>query len=168
VILETLRIVREALDDPEIGVNAVLPSIPVEDGDPTPLPIRTIWDQTQAAFLVTEERPLEDPWIVVYQDGPATMAGEVRTVTRDGDAVRIAIAYGTSRAVADTVPEVLVVLRAIVRSLRLLLAETNRPRRTRNNVFVMSCASMQVGPTDGPLDVQGAVVCDFYVRDTSP
>lgn len=167
--------VRDALDSDEYGVNYQLRNLPISAKDPRPQDVVKIIDPTQDDEATTDEA-IENisswPVIIVDVNTPAEFAGEVGTIYRDGVVV-LEIVYitndtDTARYVTDT----LYTLRAIVRSLRVLMSNAKKDTdATRNDVHLRLMQTLTYGRVEEKLElgvVTGMVVATAQVRDEQP
>jgi hypothetical protein len=172
MILETLRIVTDWMNHPVHGLNAQLPGIARDAGDPQPPLVLTIVDPTRDKRCAKFDTPVNLPAVYVHLDGPVTGQGEIPTVFRDFDSASLGIRYlvrnpDTEEAARDT----LYTLRAIVRSLRELLKDANADSRNRNGVYIQTATRLDYGPWQeavGDATATGVVVFTLNVRDKTP
>lgn len=176
MIVELLRMVADALRDPNTGVNAQLAGVPRDAADVAPPAVAEVLDAS------AEDRRMEDgdksaagwPKLLVLEDQPSPFDGEVGTRHRDGQ-VRVTVVYlprdpgaaGVAAASSYT-------RRAAARAVRGLLRNDSAPARTRNSVYLVA-AVPQTGltwrpPSDkiGELRHAGALTWTFDVRDQAP
>lgn len=175
MILEVIRMVRDQLASESSGINAQLANLPMDDGDPIPPPVVRVIDPSRADEAATTDaiRDIADwPVVIVDVNTPAEFAGEVGSIYRDG-VVTVEIVYITASAdTARYVTDTLYTLRAIVRSLRvLLLNENQQTLALRNDVHIWVAESITYGRVDEKLEmgvVTGMVVLIAKVRDSDP
>lgn len=136
MIVEVLRIVADALDDDEIGVNVELGTLPYDDEDDSDRPpaIEAVLDPTRDEYAAAGEIGPTWPVLVVTQDGPVEVEPERGAKLRD-HTVPVAIRYATGDAnLARATRHGLYTLRALLRSLETLSDNEHVDRRKRNKV----------------------------------
>lgn len=171
MILETIRCVVDALENNDYGVSQQIRDLSIDSEDERPREVAEILDVTRSRSLNRDNLPLNDPWIAILQDGPAVGDGEARNTVNTDTRVNVTILWGTRREGDEVLPEALYTCRAIVRSIRTMLKNENLADRTRNDVCILSAASLSFGPVDEDfLDgaARAAVQVDFDVRDLAP
>lgn len=175
MILETLRLLTDALNDGTTGVNIYLATIPTSGGDAVPTPLALIVDRTRhfsAAIGRLPDEAASYPCLLISQPGggneidPHVHAGPIR----DGH-VQVVIRYGAlESAAAKAVRDGYYTLRALEKSITSWL---NGPEaaRTSNSVVVYKCDQTSVYDVWEPVDdkvVAGAMALTFTVRDMAP
>jgi hypothetical protein len=173
MILETIRIVSEALENGTYGVNAQLSSLDIDSGDTVPTNIVKVGNETED-FLVAMGRVVTPlPSLNVALDGDVDLDPEVMTIVRDGDVV-IAIRVGQSNDQAQNgMRDTYYYLRAIQKTLRDLSANGNIDARTRNNICVGEITEMIHRPLFREIEdtnavVTGQLIVTYRVRDNNP
>jgi hypothetical protein len=172
MIVETIRMVADWLDDVDHGANVKLAAVTVDAGDPQPPDVLSVADPTRDQRCAQYKEPLNLPALYVHVDGPAVGAGEVATVNRDFTSVVVAIRYlvrnpETMEAARDT----LYALRAIVLCMRELLKNENAAARERNGVYIVACTAVAFGPwreAVGSAVATGVATFTLNVRDKTP
>lgn len=171
MIVNTLRMIADALNDDEYGVNAQLATLPVDTTDTLPSSIAVIGDETQDDTFGYNRFPTALPAIGVIVDADTPMSGEVMSDNRDGT-VTVLIAYANDNvdgAVGKT--HTWLTFRAIQRCLRVWLSNAKASDRQRNGIQVISCLDMALAtPTDNINDgkIASALRLTLAVRDTTP
>lgn len=173
--LEVIRMVRSALEDDTIGVNAKLPGVPRDDGDEEPPPF-TFADSTRdgwvARRVVARGTAAELPAIAVSILQPSSIIGQMKTVFIDGS-YDVLIEHVAREAESDlALRNGLYGMRAVLRT----LAEFNKPERVamrqRNGIYLRVCTKMSQAPVFTALGelavVTAALVASYDVRDTQP
>lgn len=172
MILEAVRIVAEALDDGTFGVNAKLPDVPRDQGDPEPTPIRRVLDITNDDEVAHGRLPDDWPVLIVSPEGPTEMDGEVQHAHRDGEGAGVGIRYATgSEDLAAAQRDSLYTQRAIRRTLADLMESSRLSTRTRNDVVVRAITRLLEEPmrdeTSQGVITAGTLV-EFQIRDQKP
>ena len=181
--IETVRITADWLKRSDFGVNHYLSLVPRDAGDPKPPAIpeqedagTAIFDETRHPWVADKQDPPIFPCIYITGEGGIEMEGEptpdgqiretvaplvviARYVTNDAD---------TMRAIRDAE----YTLRAILRSLRELVKNTNFAARTRNDICVIQMLDpaiyFPVIEAVGDSRVTGAIGINYQVRDAAP
>lgn len=172
MILESLRIVTDALRDPAYGVNAQLDGIPVDDEDAVPEQVVFIGDSTRDEEVAEWIAPPRVPAIYVVQASPASLEGDSPTGRRDGERIALGLWYigrDSDRARSNTSAHY--TLRAVVRTLDTLFSNVNAADRTRNSVSLIDLDSLTWGEASasiGEKGASGAVVMIARARDMAP
>lgn len=173
MILESIRIIADALEDSTYGVNAQLPSLDIDSGDTVPENIKTFADETRD-ILVALDRVAEPlPSINVFLGGPIDAEPEVLTTTRDADVpITIRIALSNDQAQNGT-RDIYYYMRAVEKCLRDLGSNANAADRSRNNVQYNEYTDWRIQRRFVKIDdANGAVTLqiDFTarVRDINP
>lgn len=176
-MLEIVRMVTDQLRDPLIGVEAMLATLtPDLETDIIPVHIPFIGDETRDAEVADGQDPPALPALYVTEDGPLTVEGEVHTNDhRDslpGSGVLIAIRFveGNSNTI-EAVQARTYVMRAVVKSLRVMLDNAGAAGVLRNGIELVSCDRMEYGRWQEKLNearVGAALVCQFVYRDNNP
>lgn len=173
MIIETIRVVKDALADGTIGINAQLTTLDLDAGDSTPTDIATVTDET-VNFEAALNRPSEPtPSVNVALNADVDLDGEVMTTFRDGEvelAIRVAV---IEDQVHNGVRDIYYYIRAIEKCLRDLASNANAAVRLRNNVQVREILDMTHRPIfreieDSGTTLTGQLVITWLVRDISP
>jgi hypothetical protein len=172
MMLETIRIVTDWVQDATDGVNANLDTIDYDGSDTAPDDVAYFGDDTRDEIVALRKDPPKYPAIYVTEDAPWTMEGEVNTICRRAEDITIAIRYlirahDRYSGRRDTY----YTLRAVVASVKELMDNANLASRTRDNVCIESAESISqliVHEAVGEATVTGAVVVTFRVIDTAP
>lgn len=173
VLLETIRMVTAALNNPTYGVNAQLPTLNLDSGDTTPADIPLITDETvngEAARgrVPKETRPVIAVMLAEDVDVPPE---EANTGIVDSEVkvdIRIATSdVETQRGATDQY----YYMKAVERCMREFLNNTNAADRSRNGVLLESCTIMGSLRLHLPIDdedIHGGIRVTLQVRDTQP
>jgi hypothetical protein len=174
MILEANRFVSDWLADATDGVNALLPTTPLDGSDVAPADIETITDETQDNDVAREELPGTLPAIAVSVDGIPFLEGQVQVVSRDGK-VKLRVRIGVENAdTAEGKRDLSYYLRTAVRSLnRLFDSDANDARRTRNEIYLETCEEMtsaiaKTKDPSGNITVCGYILLTVQMRDLNP
>lgn len=172
MILETVRVISDALGHLTYGVNAQLASLDIDSGDIVPTNIVKIANETEN-FLVALGRAAEPyPSLNVALDEDVELE-QVLTSHRDGT-VTVAIRVALSNDQAHNgMRDTYYYLRAVAKTLLDLGSNSNVADRTRNNVCVGVLEELthrplfkELGDTNGL--VTGQLIATYAVRDTNP
>jgi hypothetical protein len=176
MILETLRAWTDWLGNVTHGVNALLPGVERDGGDPAPPNVALIVDETRDPAAARRQIPDTVPCLIVRLAAPATMDDSVgpNTPHRDGD-VPVMTLYAAAHSESDTGnQDVAYTLRAVERSLAKFLdyglAAANTARQ-RNNISILHATALQQLTTFEPIedrDILGGLAITFHVRDKAP
>lgn len=174
MILEANRMVADWFADTNAtaGVNALLPTTPLDAGDSAPANIATFADETRDGNVARMYLPNTLPAVAVSVDHIQDLDGMVVTVTRDGK-IKLRVRVGLSNATsADAVRDLSYYLRTVMRSLRKLF-EATPALRVRNNIYLESCLDLaeQITWTKDQTDtaiVTGYVLATVQLRDLAP
>lgn len=172
MILEADRMVADWFGDAVQGVNALLPTTPLDTGDVAPAVIATIADETRDGNVARGLPPETLPAVCVSVDKIHELDGEVVQVTRDGKIklhVRVCI---SDNVTADGVRDLSYYLRTVMRSLRRLFDAPN-VARTRNNIYLETCLDMAlqiatVHEQAGAAPLSGYIIATLQLRDLTP
>jgi hypothetical protein len=171
MVLETLRMVTDALNHATIGVNAMLVSIPVDTDDVAPAAIDSIVDETRSVDVAVGQLPDEDSSLSVTLAESVTLNGDVMSDNRDGS-VSVLIRHSVKTDnVSEGIRDAFYVLRAVQRSLRLFNSNDWAALRVRNEVQVLECTGIEhVRLSEEYEDsiVIGGIRATFAVRDSAP
>lgn len=176
MILETLRLLTNALTDGATGVNARLASVPLLNGDGTPPSLALIADETRNVSAAIGRLPDDEtlyPCLLVGQpDGgntldPMTKAGPLRDAT-----IQVVIRYGALDATAaNAASDLFYTMRAVEQCASGWLNGTGGTALTASNVTVMYGTAMThyaVWQPVGDKCLAGALTLSLYVRDAAP
>ena len=173
MLVEPIRIVADWLKRTDYGVNAMLPLVKRDAGDPVTPQVALIADETRDAEVQERLEPKRHPAIYVTQDLPYELAEQLQTFNqpRDGDVV-IAIRYIVQgQRGPKRVTEAAYTLRAVLMSMTRLFATTaGATARQRNDVQVYSllaAAIMRVDEDVGQSRSSGAVVATMRLRESA-
>lgn len=169
MILETLRVVRDALEDSSIGVNAQLQSIPLDSGDSVP-PDVDVLEPTRDDLAARGDSGPERNVILVDVDRPARgVDGTTSQALRKAN-VTVSIMYAVRDGdSAEAMEDTLYTLRAVLKALADL--QDDETMRTRNKVQVIHPTRIEYGEVNQDLGqgtITGLVVAEYNVRDTAP
>jgi len=176
-VLEIVRMVTDQLRDPDQGVEAMLATLtPDLETDIIPAVVPFIGDATRDLEVADGHDPPATPALYVTEDGPLAVEGEVRTNDhRDSlPGAGVAIAIRLVEANSNTVEAVQArtyILRAVVKSLTLLLDNAGDAAVYRNGIELVSCERMEFGRWAEKLNearVGAALVALFVYRDHNP
>jgi len=167
MILETIRVLADALADPATGINAELEALPLDTGDSEPPKVAAVLDETRHEV----DAALDWPVLTVTLEAPAEVAGGVGAVYRDGTVI-LGVRYVTADTDMERVgQDTLYTLRAMVRVVRGLMLNARLADRQRIGVTVQVCQGLTYGPLEedsGEGVATGALVAEFRVRDGAP
>jgi hypothetical protein len=172
MILETLRVVTDALAHESYGVNATLASLPLDGDDVRPEAPATIKDSTRDAIVARNRVNDELPSLtVLLDDGTVDMDGEVQTSYRDAD-INVVIQYLGKNIDSDGgLADGFYMLRAVERTIRTLMLNENANDRTRNGIQLLQVNSIRHAPGFASANdalAAGELSVSFRVRDTAP
>jgi hypothetical protein len=171
MLLETIRMVADALANNTIGVNAQLATLTVDAGDALPASIVTVADETRNGQVAVGRYPTTLPCLTVTLNGQVELDGEVVSSYRDAE-VSILIRFVTQDAdTAQGNTNAYYTLRAVVKALREFNRNTNESLRSRNGIHVLECKSLthvQLFENIDDAYVTGGIEVTFHVRDTTP
>lgn len=180
--LEVLRTVKDwlagdLLDFTSVnqGVNAQLAGIPRDAGDAVPENVVFFGEVTRDDIVAQQGMPVNVPAIFVSAATPAEVDGEIKPGppgVRDARNLGVVIRYyrrdcNTAKAFQATS----YTLRAIIKSLKKMVAGENYNVTRRNNVQIRMQMSLTWGMAaewEGAAGVTGAVIATYYVRDEAP
>jgi hypothetical protein len=171
MILETIRMVADALASSTYGVNVQLATLPVDGTDTIAPDIATIVDETRSDEVAVGRYPTALPCLIVTQNRSLTVQGDIASDNRDGE-VTILIRYITTETgTAQANTWVLYTLRAIQRALRQFNTNAHAADRNRGYIQNIECLSMEVVEVFENIDdahITGGLKATFKVRDTLP
>lgn len=186
--IEATRIVADWLRDLTTGINAWLPSVPRDGGDPAPPQIAAwadpndagsglaVFDDTRHAWVSLNGDPPATPCLIVKVTGSVDVTGspwpngEYRTTTAP---IQVAVTYVVANADSPgAVRDGDYTLRAVARCVRELMKDANDASRTRNSVKLIA----QVNPLQyfaladvvGSARWAGGLVLNFEAEDGDP
>jgi hypothetical protein len=190
VLLEPIRMVADwlaqgtnapggTLNGPS-SVNALLPSVPRDAGDPQPGSV-TVYDATRDNWVARlmlgyEGSGITNPALAVFIATDVTADGEVLTTVRDGQ-VDIACMYVTqAQSSASAAAAGLYTARAVLRSLKQFSGQLNNGAQydtvcRRNAIALRGCASLRLIHPDvvkGGVVVHCGVIATYHIRDEAP
>lgn len=176
-MLEIVRMVTDHLKDPEVGVEAMLEGLTADlETDVIPQFVPFIGDETRDAEVADGHDPPATPALYVTEDGPLAVEGEVRTndhrdsLGGSGVALAIRLVEANSNTV-EAAQARTYIMRAIVKSLTVLLDNAGQSQVLRNGIELVSCERMEYGRFVEKLKearVGAALVCLFVYRDHAP
>ena len=174
MVLNGLRILVAALDDPNIGVNAMIQRLPLDGSDAAPKRIRRILDPTVRGNdnILRGDFGTTFPALIVSPEEPVVAQGEIEQVYRDGENLSYSVSYATSDSdLAQAMREGLYVCRAIAGVIAELMDVGNIAMRTRNGIVLQYCISITYGTVIDEINeglVTAAFSANFQVRDINP
>src|SRR5688572_29214719 len=164
MLLEPIRIVADWLKRPTYGVNAMLPLVKRDAGDPAPPDVQLILDETRDVEVQEKHEPKRHPAIYVSQDLPYELADTLQTFNqpRDGTVV-LAVRYVVQgQRGPRRITEAAYTLRAILASItRLFATPEGAIARQRNDVHVytlLNAALLRVEEDVGQSRSSGALI----------
>lgn len=171
MILETVRIMTDALADGSYGVNVKLAAIPIDVGDDAAPPVAVIGDITRDRWAAELMDPPKIPALLVAPAGPGFLKGEVLAgPIRLAETIPIDVIYiGRDVDSQDALAHMMLTFRAVLQTLRDLMGNDQADDRVRNNVCVVSAKDVTWGLAEMPLEsagATGALTVSFEVRDT--
>lgn len=159
------------------GINAMLPKVPRDDGDPEPQRIVKVYDVTRDKEAAGEKPKLNTPCLVVAEDGGATTPDPMAfpggiTTKKRALLLPVAIRWVTRKFDEPMAAEEgRYVCRAIVMSLAYLLLGENANKRVRNAICLTVAAEVNWGPTFQMVPdaaAMAAVRIVYKARDAKP
>jgi len=171
MILESVRIVADALKHEEYGVNAQIDTITRDGTDPAPPHVKLFGDITRDKWVATLQDPAVVPAIMVAPSGPASLSGEVLAdAIRDSESVAIDVLYiGRDISPEQAITAMYMTFRAVLRTLKELMGNSRADDRTRNGVCVIAAQDVTWGLAELPIGSYGstgALVLTLSARDT--
>lgn len=179
MILETVRILADWLNDSTYGVGPMLTALTLDGSDARPS-APTLFDETRNGPASRRKIPATKPCLIVRQAGEgAQINGEPFPVQgpRDGD-VHLGVWYADVESASEKGNQgAHYVLRAAAQSLRLLTSSIGaagtaaNTARLRNGIRILQCKSLSLVTAYEPLEdgiLLGAVLATYHVRDTQP
>ncbi len=173
MLIETIRGVSEALVHSTIGVNAQIPTVNVDAGDPTPPLIQYITDQTRDLSAALNKQPVDNgsPTITVGINDNVEMKSEVVSGVRNSE-VSVIIQYEALGVLTHSaVRDAYYTMRAVEKCLYAFELNDYAALRTRNNVFIVNSTSMIHTPmetNDASTSVITSLIVRYAVRDEHP
>lgn len=168
MLLETLRMVTDALNSATYGVNTKLSGLSIDSGDSIPTSLAAIVDQTRSQDVAVGRYPAEFPCLVVSLNGDTQLNGFLYSDVRDGN-VSVVIRYITqAENMATGVSEGFYVLRAVQQTLADFVSNDQAADRSRNNVQILEMTELvhrQMFENIDDANVVGALQTTFKVRD---
>lgn len=173
MILETLRMVVDALQTGSYGVNYQIASGSFSDSDTGPDPVLSFYDETRNAQVAQGQIPvpMNYPGIVVTLQSDPDLIPEVENNYRDAH-IEICITAvikdtDTERANTNT----FYTLRAIEQCIRVFNSNAHAQDRQRNNIQIINATAMRhtkqfKNPDDGL--IMGSLQITYLVRDIAP
>lgn len=173
--LETVRIVADWLTHATLGVNAQLPNVPRDEGDPEPPELEAIYDVTRHNHVVLRDDPPRQPCLYLTTERGIVLAGEEMSGTHRETVEPFAVVVRYLRVggvdLAQAVQDGDYTLRAMMRSVMALMENANADSRIRNSVCLVELERATYVPIIedvGNTQVTGATVLDFKIRDAAP
>lgn len=176
MILDTLRLVTDWLNDGTNGVNAKIATTPRDGGDSAPTSLTAIVDETRNGAAARRKLPATVPALVVRLATAAPLDAEVgpNSDKRYGD-IPLAIWYGDRDATSENGNrDAHYILRTVERVLRQLTNPANGAGLTakvRNSVTLLFWKDWRYNTQDEPLEdgtIHGALFVTARVQDTVP
>jgi hypothetical protein len=171
VLLETDRILADWLAG-AAGVNAKLPLVPRDGGDPVPANV-TVADETRHDDVALGRLPAALPCVAVsvqdieYQDPVQPHVTDQVTAR-----VTVLIRYGQRGVDSDRgLADASYTLRAVLMSLRELHTNEQAAARTRGSVQLISCDDLRQVPLTQEVEdawVTGAIRATYTMYDLAP
>jgi len=177
VILESVRIISDWLQDATYGVNAKLAGVPLDGSDTVPPDIVTFLEETTSGVVARGRLPEDEallPCLAVLQRGAVELPATVGTSHQEGD-VPIAIWYGArDKDSEDGRKDAYYTMRAVRRSLRELFKDDATPkaaRSDRSGISLSPSGTVSLQPVftlEGDTSVSAALELTVKARDSSP
>lgn len=184
--LEAIRIVADWLKDTaNAGVNHYIPLVPLdtEDAGMTVPLIGTdnkgvlgVYDITRHPWVANKQVPPVAPALYIMGEGGVeaqgepTPDGQIRATKSPLVVVARYLTANSDSVLAQVHGEY--TLRAVLRSLRELMKNTNAMARTRNGILLEAMLDpvviYPITETVGAFRVSGAIGINFHVRDVNP
>lgn len=180
MIVETVRIVADALKDDTYGVNVLLDALARDEHDPAPPRVAAIVDVTRDAVLAAGEQgidfvpPADWPALIVAPFGAFTTEGQANMSQGiiDGTGAGVQVTYGTAQAdLSAAMRDGAYTVRAVSQCMTQLFLEANVQARIRNGIALWSIRRRQWGPMLERRDIgwlTADFVAEFHTRDTNP
>lgn len=171
MIIETLRIVADALANQTYGVNAQLPLVPLDGSDPVPSNVVTIEDETRNFDVALNKAPTDDyPQLLVALNNEVEMQGQVVSSVREST-VEVIIQYVALGVQTDTaIRDGYYTMRAVTKCITDLFDNANESARTRNGVHAQELMSMRHGNSvtyEQDAKVSISLILTILVRDVA-
>lgn len=171
MILETLRLVTNALNNATYGVNAQLDTLGLVAGDTAPPHVFTIVDETRDNQVAVGRYPTTLPALTVVLVDDVTMWGQVQSDIRDGT-IAVLIRYVfTNVETAKGNSDVFYTLRAVEKTLTTFNSPDSESDRILNNIQIVSCDTIIHTHLFENIDdayVTAGLKATFRVRDITP
>lgn len=168
MINEVCRVVTDWLNDPVNGVNALLPTIPLDAGDVMPDLLVSIVDATRDGNAARGRLPEKLPGIAVVPLPVENLDPHITVANTEGD-VQIAIRLGMTEAQTQLgVNATSYYLRAMLRSLRRLNGNFDHTVLTRNLIYLEGASNVRMVQLFEPVGdsvITGAVLITYHIRD---
>jgi hypothetical protein len=169
MILETLRMVTDWLNDGTNGVNAMLATMPLDAADSAlPTNLVTISDATRDGNVARKRLPATLPGIGVMALEQSHDATNISVGDDEGE-IRIAIRLGFTNAQSEqAVRDSSYYVRAILKSFRRFTSNSDPLVRQRNSVYLEGAHDVKSAMLWEVVDdsiITGAVVVGFHTRD---
>ena len=171
MILETIRLVANALATGSYGVNTQLSSLTLDVGDTVPPSLVTVVDETRNDEVAVGRYPETYPCLVVTLDGSVELQGEVTSNYRDAE-VTVMVRYVQSNIeTAQARTDCYYTLRAVQKCLKTFFSNLQAADRSKNNVQVIECLSFEHVPMFENINdtmVTSGIRIKMFVRDITP
>lgn len=178
MFVETIDLVAEWLGNQTFGVNALIPGVPLKQGDTQPPPVKSISATMRVGEIARSSLPQDPskyPLILVGQHGDATMEVDIRQGAWDFVPIPIGIGYAIRDAASDEAQRhAAYTMVAILRSLWNMEDPGNQvavAARQRNNVTIqaiMSLAALEPSAELKDIALVRGYVVGFRVRHNKP
>lgn len=171
MILETIRMIADALESEVYGVNVQLQTLFINLEDTTPDDVEYVADETRDADVAVGRYPEAYPCLVVTLDGTVPLNGEVVSNYRDGELNIIVRYIHDSIETAKARTNAYYTLRAVQKCLRVFFSNLYAEDREQNGVQILECLSVEHVPMyDNISDtmVISGLRVKMFVRDTTP
>jgi hypothetical protein len=173
--LETIRCLVDGLNDPTIGINAMIDALGLESGDVTP-PHVTVYDSARHGWLARRAFALANldvtmPALAVMVQSIDVSTPEIETVVREAY-ITITVADLDENSATQTANySALQRRRALLRFLSRFSANGNLAMRTRNGVIVRCITEIKpesVAAVKDDVFIGATTDVTFLVRETAP
>lgn len=171
MIVATVRMLADFLNDPTFGVNATIPTVTRDGTDSIPPNVVGIYDATRDARVAVGQLPTTFPAIVVAPYQVQTLESMVPTIIRYGT-VHVMVTYYINKS--DAVSGLtwgLYTIQAIERCIKAFMDNAQANYRVRNGIGIAGCSSMQLEPNYTPVGdtaIACGILVGFQVRDSNP
>jgi hypothetical protein len=167
MIIESCRLICDWLNDATNGVNALLPSTPLDGADAQPANLATISDMTRDGNVARGRLPVALPGLAISAQPVENLAPHITVADAEGD-VHLVIRFGLTKTQTEQgFRDSSYYLRTVIRSLRRFNA-ADPTLRTRNSVYLEGASNLRMAQLWDALDdsvVTGAVLITFHCRD---